>query len=187
MGGTISLESTVNEGSNFIIMLPGTKTGTPADTHTELTGIDYQHFRFRDAKILLVEDKESNRKVVRDFLSGMNVHLLEAENGKEAVDAAIRTHPQLILMDLQMPVMDGFQAIREIRKHEDLKHIPVVALTASAMKDSRDNIRDHFDDILIKPVTKKSLINKISSFLSYDVAGALVPAGEVHAKKDLAA
>ncbi len=167
MGGTISLESTVNEGSNFIIMLPDVKTGEPQAAQPA-TGTDIRSIRFRDPKVLLVEDNESNRKVVRDFLAGLHVHLLEAENGKIAVEMALRTHPQLIFMDIHMPVMDGFEALEQLRRHKDMARIPVIALTASAMKESREKIRETFDDFLIKPVTRVSMVHKMTGYLPYD-------------------
>ena len=167
MGGTVSLESTVNEGSNFIIMLPDVRTGEPLAAQTG-TGTDIRGIRFRDPKVLLVEDNESNRKVVRDFLGGLHVHLLEAENGKIAVEMALRTHPQLIFMDIHMPVMDGFEALEKLRRHKEMVRVPVIALTASAMKESREKIRETFDDFLIKPITRVSLVQKMAGYLPYD-------------------
>ncbi len=107
--------------------------------------------------ILVVEDNPDNLRTLKALLQD-TCTVIEAADGRAAVEQA-RTHtPDLILMDLAMPVMDGFQALYAIRKQDALRHIPVIALTASAMQGDREKILGHgFDGYISKPVDKESL------------------------------
>ncbi len=90
-------------------------------------------------KILLAEDDEDNRDLVMFMLqrSGLDLELLQAENGKEAVELAERHVPDLILMDMQMPVMDGFEAVKLIKSTPSVQHIPIIAFTAQARAEDK--------------------------------------------------
>jgi len=102
--------------------------------------------------ILVVEDNPDNMKTAKAILSQEYI-VLEARDGSEGVQQALAHKPDLILMDMSLPVMDGFEAFDAIRKSEDHKHIPIVALTASAMKGSREDILEYgFDDYISKPI-----------------------------------
>lgn len=91
-------------------------------------------------KILLAEDDEDNRDLVQFMLkrSGLDVELLQAENGQEAVDLAILHVPDLVLMDMQMPVMDGFAAVKLIKANPAIQHIPIIAFTAQARSEDKN-------------------------------------------------
>jgi CheY-like chemotaxis protein len=80
--------------------------------------------------ILVVEDQDDNRRILRDLFSNAGYELIEAESGEEALTALTARRPDLILMDIQLPVMDGYEATRRIRLNPELKSIPIVAVTA---------------------------------------------------------
>ena len=101
--------------------------------------------RFHGATILLAEDNASNREVIRAYLGSYNVRLVEVENGQEALDSMQHVHPDLVLIDIHMPVMDGYGATQRIKADPDLRTIPVVALTAYAMKDQKETYQDLYD------------------------------------------
>ena len=102
--------------------------------------------------ILVVEDNPDNMKTARAILS-QEYMVIEAYDGSEGVQQALAHKPDLILMDMSLPVMDGFEAFDAIRKSEEHKHIPIIALTASAMKGSREEILEYgFDDYISKPI-----------------------------------
>lgn len=90
-------------------------------------------------KILLAEDDEDNRDLVMFMLkrSGLDLELLQAENGKEAVELAEQHVPDLVLMDMQMPVMDGFEAVKLIKSNPAIQHIPIIAFTAQARAEDK--------------------------------------------------
>ena len=80
--------------------------------------------------ILVVEDQEDNRQILRDLLGNAGYELIEAENGEEAIAAVARRRPDLILMDIQLPIMDGYEATRRIRANPDLRFLPIIAVTS---------------------------------------------------------
>jgi len=117
----------------------------------------------RDLKVLLVEDFEDTRLFMRLALEDHGFIVLEAENGEKAVENANREKPDVILMDLTMPLMDGFAAAKLIRQNEALKHVPIIAVTAHQETDFRSGAKaSGFDAYVTKPIDinwLKELIN----------------------------
>jgi len=119
-----------------------------------------------EKRILIVEDDPKNLKLVRDLLQVSGYVTIEATNGKLGVEAAKEQKPALILMDIQMPVMDGLQATRFLKSDEETKKIPIVALTAYAMKgDEERMIEAGCDGYIPKPIDTKSFLEKVSALL----------------------
>src|SRR3974390_3912345 len=87
---------------------------------------------------LVVEDQEDSRQILGDLLGNAGYELTEAENGEEAIAAVDRRRPDLILMDIQLPVMDGYEATRRIRTNPDLKSVPIIAVTSYALAGDED-------------------------------------------------
>jgi len=109
-------------------------------------------------KILVVEDNPTNRLLIRDVLRYYGYEVLEAADGKEGVSMASEHLPDLILMDIQMPVMDGFQAGAILKNDPKTKHIRIIALTSFAMKGDRDKIMEAgFDGYISKPIDTRGL------------------------------
>jgi PAS domain S-box-containing protein len=161
-GGEIKVESEPDKGSTFRFVLSfgisknGTKveTGETAESYTGLEG----------KKILVAEDNKINFFVVNKFLTGWGVKVTQAENGKLALEILEKEDFDLVLMDLHMPVMDGIEATRIIRKSEDprISNIPVVALTAAIMSENHDKIEDlSINDYVLKPFKPRDLFEKI--------------------------
>lgn len=114
------------------------------------------------ALILLAEDHEANRKVLCRRLERRGYKMLEAADGEEAVTRFQEQTPDLVLMDLSMPIMDGVEALKQIRKHATAANIPIVALTAHAMDDMRSECAAAgFDDFATKPIDFEELLNMI--------------------------
>ena len=103
--------------------------------------------------VLVVEDSEDNREILRYVLRASGYGVLEAANGKQAVEICREKHPDLILMDLSMPVLDGYSAAEQIRHIEDLEEIPIIAVSAHAAMDYRARaFAVGFNDYLTKPI-----------------------------------
>ena len=118
------------------------------------------------AKLLLVEDNEMNRDMLSRRLIKKGFEVEIAENGQEGVDKAISESPDLILMDLSLPVLDGWGATTKIKEHPTTANIPVIALTAHAMAGDREKaIEAGADEYDTKPIDLKRLLSKINSFL----------------------
>jgi two-component system, cell cycle response regulator DivK len=117
-------------------------------------------------RILLVEDTEDNRQIIRDLLVSTGYQLLEAEDGAAGVAMAAEHRPDLILMDIQLPVMDGYEASRRIKANPALTHIPIIAVTSYAL--SGDEARTRAagcDGYVAKPFSPRQLLAKINEFL----------------------
>jgi len=113
-------------------------------------------------RILVVEDNEKNMKLFRDVLSSKGYRTLEATTGGEAVEVATEQAPDLVLMDIQMPDVDGVEALRRLRADERTAAIPVLAVTAQAMQGDRERfLAEGFDGYLSKPVNVRELIGTV--------------------------
>ncbi len=116
-------------------------------------------------KVLVVEDNAMNKILVREILTMNGYDVVEAGSGKEAIKMAAAENPDLILMDLNLPGMDGITAVRILKANEACKDIPVIALTASAMKGEDAKIlSDGFDGYMSKPIEMKKLLKNIESY-----------------------
>lgn len=117
-------------------------------------------------KILIVEDNEKNLKLFRVIVNSLGYETLAAADGEEGATIAGETLPDLILMDIQMPKMDGISALKIIRSAEGTRHIPVVALTSYAMKGDRERLVGYgFTDYIAKPIEKKAFVELIERIL----------------------
>jgi two-component system, cell cycle response regulator DivK len=116
-------------------------------------------------RVLIVEDNEKNMKLVRDVLRAMGYTPLEATSGEEALALAAEEAPALVLMDIQLPDMDGATALQRLRSHERTSEIPVLALTAQAMEGDRERfLAAGFDGYLSKPVDLDELIATVQRY-----------------------
>ena len=116
--------------------------------------------------ILVVEDQEDNRQIVRDLLTATDYEVMEAENGEEAIAAVAKQRPDLILMDIQLPVMDGYEATRRIKADPALSAIPVIAVTSYALSGDEEKARAAgCDDFVPKPFSPRQLLAKIRQYL----------------------
>ena len=161
-GGTITIESEPDKGSTFRFVMTfgisekGVNTAV-ADVPESFSGLEGK-------KILVAEDNKINFFVANKFLTGWGIHVTHAENGQLALDILEKDDFDLILMDLHMPVMDGIEATRIIRKSDNprIKDIPIVALTAAIMSENHDKIEDlKINDYVLKPFKPHDLFERI--------------------------
>jgi CheY-like chemotaxis protein len=116
--------------------------------------------------ILVVEDNEKNRRLVRDVLQVKGYRVVEAESGEAALELVNTQTPQLVLMDIQLPGMDGIQALVRLRALPATKHVPVIAFTASVMPQDRHQIMvAGFDAFIAKPISLKALVATVAATL----------------------
>ena len=117
--------------------------------------------------ILIVEDEPKNMKLLRDLLQRFGYEILEASDGEQGVKSAGEKMPDLILMDIMMPKMDGLEATRIIKADTKTKHIPIIALTSYAMKGDREKtIEAGCDGYIAKPIDIKEVLKTIETYLT---------------------
>ncbi|MCP4694963.1 MAG: response regulator, partial [Desulfobacterales bacterium] len=118
--------------------------------------------RFEKASLMVVDDNETNRSLLKEMLESYEFTIVEARNGKEALAAVKSASPDLILMDMKMPVMDGYEAARALKPDEDFKAIPVIAVSASVMRDSEILVKEAgCDAFLTKPIRTRRLVSEL--------------------------
>jgi signal transduction histidine kinase/DNA-binding response OmpR family regulator len=175
-GGEIGLESSPGQGAMFWFTWKYAQSSgensvsTPASTATIAADQGQgTNFMLKGAKVLLAEDEPISRILIETLLEQAGLEIDVVENGKQAVKKAVAGDYQAILMDVQMPVMDGLEATREIRNHERQHggHLPIVALTAHAMHGDREKcLQAGMDDYLTKPLGKAELFDVLTRYLT---------------------
>ncbi|MDB5236045.1 MAG: hypothetical protein JWR44_3038, partial [Hymenobacter sp.] len=165
MGSDVHLESEKEKGTlmQFALRLP-VGTAENLTSKAALTPDNSARRNLRDKQVLLVEDNRFNRQIAKTFLNHAHVHVTEAEHGAMAVELAQHTRFDLILMDIQMPVMDGYAATALLRHQLGLT-TPIVALTANAVKGEREKcLSAGMDDYLAKPFKEEELLKVVSEW-----------------------
>jgi len=115
--------------------------------------------------ILVIEDQEDNRRIIHDLFTNKGYHVIESSDGLEGVSAAEACHPDLILMDIQLPSIDGYEATRRIKEKPELKNIPIIAVTSYAL--SGDDIKAFeagCDGYVTKPFSPRKLLETVENF-----------------------
>jgi two-component system, cell cycle response regulator DivK len=118
-------------------------------------------------RILVVEDQPDNRQIIRDMLAPTDYEITEVENGEEALAAIAKQRPDLILMDIQLPIMDGYTATRKIKADPDLRSIPIIAVSYALSGEEKTARAAGCDDYVPKPFSPRQLLAKIRQYLSH--------------------
>ena len=169
MNGDLYYESEEGRGSIFTVVFKDCKVSESVMKYDDPFVWDGKDIVFNKAKLLVVDDVDYNRDLVRNFLIRSNIDIYEADNGSSALELIKKDKPDVILMDIRMPVMDGIKATEILKDDPDTKDIPIIAFTASILKREEDLLSDVFDDTLRKPIMKKGLIKILSKYLDYSV------------------
>jgi CheY-like chemotaxis protein len=175
LGGAITVESEPGKGSCFTATLPFPRGAPPAEAPSRH---ETAQDRIGPLRILLAEDNEVNRRVVTRSLEKRGHHVTVARNGVEAVAALERDSFDLVLMDVQMPEMDGLEATRRIRlrERETGEHVPILALTAHALQADRERcLEAGMDGYVSKPVELAALQRAIEEVVQRVRVGASCP------------
>jgi CheY-like chemotaxis protein/nitrogen-specific signal transduction histidine kinase len=170
-GGDIGLESSPGKGATFWFTWKFNKAKeyTEPESYSEPLPESSPEFTLEGVRVLLAEDEVISRVLIKTLLEEAGIEVTVAENGRQAADEAIEGSYQAVLMDIQMPVLDGLEATREIRERErDLgRHLPIIALTAHVMPGDREKcLQAGMDDYLPKPVSKAGLFEILSHYLT---------------------
>ncbi len=168
MNGTITLDSKSGKGSKFTVRIPNVTYKPNNKIQNAPVIINRGNLNFENAVILVADDVENNRKYIKDILGGTSLTVLEADNGTEAFDLIEKINPQLVIADINMPGMSGFELLDKLKSNERLKLIPVVAYSASIMKEQKELIlKSDFSGFLIKPVQVADLYDILMKVLPH--------------------
>jgi len=179
MGGELQVDSELGKGTRVYFELPLQRVR--GVKHVDSAGLD--KFLFKDRKILLAEDNTMNQALVKRQLGRYGAKIILANNGREALEVLESVTPDIILMDIQMPVMDGVECTQHVRERFGTLQLPILALTANAFKNKIDEyLAQGMDGYIIKPYTEEVLVKKIMELLNISRQKAVEPSGgEIHA------
>lgn len=168
MEGEINVKSQEGKGSTFTVLLKNLEVAPDENQKNSEKQQPATQLQFEPAKILVADDVPANRILIRTFLKKFNLEILEAPNGEKTIEAVEKWNPGLVLLDLKMPGMDGYQVFSVLKSSDKTSSVPVVAFTASAMKEEKEKIKNAgFDDYLKKPFSGKELVTVLKRFLPY--------------------
>lgn len=167
MDGEISVTSELGKGSIFKVRFDGIKNDVSFSS-VKKAEPKLMNLQFKEAMVLVIDDIADNRKLLVETLREFGLKCMTANNGLEGLQKLKEFHPDLVITDIKMPVMDGIELIKVIRADETLKKTKVVATTASVMDDIHWKYIDYeFDQMLLKPFQVETLIDILKQFLSY--------------------
>ncbi|MEO9484740.1 MAG: ATP-binding protein [Ekhidna sp.] len=161
MGGKLEVSSRENEGTSFYFSVPLGISSTKTSRKKKVKARNAQ----LDLKILLVEDNKANQEIAKGFLNRWGIRVDVANDGEEALEKVVSKAYDLMIIDVRMPVMDGYEATRRIRSMEDVyfRRLPIIALTASTLLESRSKMEESgMDEIVSKPFDPDDLFEKVS-------------------------
>ena len=194
MDGRISVQSIEKGGTTFFVHLYRIDILAIQDLeHTENTSrVKAESIKFKPAKVLVVDDIEDNRELIEKNFENTVLEIVTAVDGYDALEKFKSSKPDLILMDIRMSNMDGYEAATKLKEQSD---VPIIALTASVMKDEYDRVKSkHFDAYLRKPILRDDLFLTLSHFLEHEIielpdkrtTGEYIEKLNVHTLQDLA-
>ncbi len=169
MNGNITVSSSDGVGSVFKVVLSDVKIVRGIANRKKVLDQKKQHITFNYASILVVDDVVSNIETVESLMSSSELLISAAESGEAAMEIIKHTFPDLILLDIRMPGMDGYEVASLIKAMPDKKHIPIIAFTASVFDTEKIESSNDFDGFLFKPVSRADLYGQFTKFLKYSM------------------
>ncbi|MBB5020782.1 chemotaxis protein CheB [Desulfurispira natronophila] len=169
MNGTMNISSKAEQGTTVTVTLPLALAQNDAVQHAEIKNLPHHHLTGK--KILLVEDNPMNQSIVQHLLQSIGGEVIIADNGAEGLELARQHDPHLILMDLQMPVMDGYEATMKIRSHN--RQVPIIALSAATLTtDRRRALKAGMNDFIGKPIDRAKFFALVNKYIGVRQEGA---------------
>lgn len=168
MDGTISLESKVGKGTTFTVLIRGIEIALGGHEEYNDTYESRLKIKFEPASILIVDDIEQNREILKNYLIDEGFNLFFATNGKEALEIVNETSLDCILLDMKMPVMNGFEVIKSLKSDAKTESIPIIVITAMALKQDEEKMSHLCNGYLRKPINRELLLTELMNFLPYE-------------------
>jgi len=166
MGGSILLRSDTGQGTLFTVDFPDIQVMPNAYGKKE-TAMDEANPEFSPGTVLVVDDIDFNRTLITAYLESTPLRVIEATGGRAALEYIHELKPDLVLLDLVMPDMNGYEVVREIEKNPEFGNIPLIAITAAGMKEDEIKSKAFFDGYLKKPITRLELMTELKKYLPH--------------------
>lgn len=186
MGGEISVRSQPGKGATFSLLLPQVALGRLA-TEPAAAANGEPKWQFEHASLLLVDDVQSNRELLVSYLAPYGFDLQQASSGADALQQFVRRPPDLVLMDITMPLIDGLETTRRLKAGSAGRAIPVIAISASVTPERVSEISAHCDGFLSKPLSQAQLLAELARFLPHHCKRVTAPAATAAAEVPVAA
>ncbi len=167
MHGKVVVESEPGKGSVFIVTIPHVPVMKEQETTVSTVGSKNMAIRFEPAKVLVVDDSAANRQLLDVLLSTAGLEVIDAEDGAVALDFLKRNKPDLIILDILMPGLDGYEVATAIKADKRLREVPLIAYTAYVHHAAKISDTGLFDNTLFKPVKQQDLLRMLSQYLKH--------------------
>lgn len=164
MNGNIYLESELNKGTTFFIELFNIDIVKDSKIILENDSFSLDKYKFENKTILIADDEKENCIILKEFFNKIGLDVLLAENGLDAYNISKEEKPDLIIMDLNMPIMNGYESAKKIRENDEISKTPIILITASVFDNKLD--KSVFNSIILKPIIFKDLLKEMSKFIS---------------------
>lgn len=184
MKGRIELISEPGIGSEFTLVIPHVKICQEVVEKKD-SFLPIEHIHFEENVIMVVDDVLSNIMAVEGLLDEMGLEIISAESGELALEIVQKTTPALILLDIRMPGMSGYEVAEILKSSPKFNHIPLIALTASVSAQTDEGLSDYFDSFLYKPTNKAELVNILMRYLPYHQSGLDLPGENISESRSI--
>lgn len=164
LGGELVITTTEENGNCFVLKFPQLQFSSSKPDHTSISQKPIPDLYFQPATILIVDDVEANRLLIQKILEKFSLHLIFAQNGKEAIEKTYQYKPELIFMDILMPIMSGDEAIKQIKSDRKISNIPIIVISAS-FQHYQMATQLQCEGMLLKPVNINDLLFVLKRFL----------------------
>ncbi len=168
MNGIITVESDVNKGTTFYVLIPQVAVSKNQTISVDHSSICSFNPFFKNQTVLIADDVKFNRELIKGILDNRNLNLIEANDGIIALEEINKKKPDLVLLDIKMPGMDGYEAAKALRNNDYTKNIPLVAVSASVLIGDDSNELSLFDEFVYKPIDRNFLLSILAKHLEYD-------------------
>lgn len=167
MGGTINVESEVDQGTQFSLTIPDVEIAVLSKSNFSASELlDLSKLQFEKAKLLIADDIDYNRELLKTFLEPWGFELIFAKDGRETLEQVAKHKPDLILLDIVMPELDGIEVAKQLRQNPETVTIPIIAVSASATSEDQAKIRAHCDSYVSKPISCTALTGELVKYLN---------------------
>jgi signal transduction histidine kinase len=180
MGGTVTVASVMEQGSAFHLRFSDVPISARLVASEKSMPTDQVDFnQLRPATLLVVDDNETNCRLIAGMFAGSHHRLVFGSNGEEAVAKARELKPDILLLDVRMPGLDGYEALDQIRKIPGLEFLPIIAVTASNLMSEDNKLKERFSSFVRKPFSQRELFDELADFLpKYSKAATSKPVGD---------